>query len=1024
MKQYSSAWLRGENYVPCIDDLYLAWRQAKTALFYERRGIGLVALAEFEADLAQNLNSLHRDLSESPWFSSVPVGKVSLVPKSLRSPKTDANMRGVASQYVGHSKKRTEVCMHTRVQYAPSPQAGIVEVLYLWKFGPLLDSLVPPGVVGHRLDLQKSSEGGTRHVSPTRRWLFQYWPRQYNKFRTEPVDQAASVLGDSNNTVTVLSSDFRAFYESIDASFLTEDDFVALLRMARHDPGDDLISDYRHATESLLGHYDAVRQMALSVGVTTECGIPIGALTSRVVANVFLLEFDRHVLDRPEVVCYRRYVDDFVIVARTNGKPKSPKTVIRRLIPVAGRITDQDIRVDGSKIRRPRTDLVLHADKSKVHVLRGDSGREYLKRIRQGFDSLVSNRVAFVDEAVLTRPRPESLLRWTQDGQTLTVLRDADRPKLEAFSMHSRLESLERISKLVAEDDTSKLIQESVEEASWSFWSDDDWVKTSEWAFRLLSIALVANDWDSAKRLSGAMHRRWGSEAALRECIGSIHHKNEDLGDSDDGDKDGSAWRAIVGYLRARLVQTVVTSLQAGREREYLECFAQGLHERYPELPMEDYGETQRSAGLLAAADLRVLDRQEDGWDVEAARAEESVSFETSGMADRMRLLEEFTEQWCWNGEDPWRMSAWRLFSCTRPMSYFDVAVRRLWVVSSDDPVDDIYGYIRDVVNAVRGTEHRVEAATWDGRRRVICAPPGIAESGLDQEARTRLVLGSVAVAEAEWEEMVAAVALGKRRDGRAPLSRFDAVARSIEEAVRAREGGRRRALLVLPELAMPGRWVRDVACHSIKQGHYGLVAGVEYITDTPGHARNVAVAVLPGQFHDAFVHVWHKGNPAREEGAELSRRGVAFASNVTASPRAVVESPYGRFSVLICSELLEAEEVADLAGRVELVIVPASNQDTATFDEAIRGAGRLMHSYVALANNRRFSDSRVWAPEKPRWREEAVRVVDREGDAVVRVTLPLGSLRRYHEWQLSVTPGSKREWHPLPPGWPKIGTA
>ena len=34
-----------------IEDLYLAWRQAKTALYYERRGVGLLGLAQFEAEL-------------------------------------------------------------------------------------------------------------------------------------------------------------------------------------------------------------------------------------------------------------------------------------------------------------------------------------------------------------------------------------------------------------------------------------------------------------------------------------------------------------------------------------------------------------------------------------------------------------------------------------------------------------------------------------------------------------------------------------------------------------------------------------------------------------------------------------------------------------------------------------------------------------------------------------------------------------------------------------------------------------
>lgn len=541
---------------------------------------------------------------------------------------------------MGSSKKTTDVRMHTRVQYAPSPRMGIAEVLYLWKFGPLLDSMVPSGVVGHRLDLQKS-EDGVRHISPTRRWLFQYWPKQYNRFRTEPLDQAISVLGDSSNTALVLSSDFRTFYESIDASFLVEEHFLDRLRTTREASEDDFIAEYKLATESLVAHYEAIRHSVVSVGVSTQCGIPIGALTSRLVANVFLVEFDKHVLSLPEVVCYRRYVDDFVIVARTVGERPSSTAVVRRLIPVSGRITKQAIHVDANKIQRPGTKLALHAEKSKLHVLRGDSGREYLGRIRQGFDTLVSNRVAFVDEAVLAQPRPESLLRWTKDGQTLTVLRDADKPKLQAFSMHTRLKSLERISKLVVEDDSRKLIQESVEEASASLWSDDDWVSTSEWMFRLLSIALVANDWDTAKRLSEAMRRRWGSEAALRRCVGSIHYKGEAIGNAEDGGQDGNAWRAIVAYLRSRLTQTVVTSLHAGKEQEYVSCFPEGLHEAYSGMLPEDYRETHRLAAVLAAADLRTLDRQEDGWGVERGFAEEPVDFESKVMAERMHLLEE-----------------------------------------------------------------------------------------------------------------------------------------------------------------------------------------------------------------------------------------------------------------------------------------------------------------------------------------------------------------------------------------------
>ncbi len=43
-----------------IAELYLAFRQAKAALFFEKRGVGLNALAEYEQELPANLKRLQK----------------------------------------------------------------------------------------------------------------------------------------------------------------------------------------------------------------------------------------------------------------------------------------------------------------------------------------------------------------------------------------------------------------------------------------------------------------------------------------------------------------------------------------------------------------------------------------------------------------------------------------------------------------------------------------------------------------------------------------------------------------------------------------------------------------------------------------------------------------------------------------------------------------------------------------------------------------------------------------------------
>jgi hypothetical protein len=137
---------------------------------------------------------------------------------------------------------------------------------------------------------------------------------------------------------------------------------------------------------------------------------------------------------------------------------------------------------------------------------------------------------------------------------------------------------------------------------------------------------------------------------------------------------------------------------------------------------------------------------------------------------------------------------------------------------------------------------------------------------------------------------------------------------------------------------------------------------------------------------------------------------------------RTVVQSRFGDFSVLVCSELLETARVADLLGRVELVLAPSWNTDTASYDHIIQSVGLHLHAIVAVANNGHYSDSRAWAPRGERWTRDLCRLIERGVDAVVMVDLPLASLRSFRASggthaapKRAKAPG----WRPLPPDWP-----
>lgn len=421
--------------MPTPDELFLAYRQAKTTLFFERRGVGLLDLARFERHLPNRLDALATALSpNNTWFDNLPPGNLWITPKKLRSPHPDL-FRPDAPNVTRIGPLRPSADLDVQVRYIPSPECAIVEVLFLWEFGPALESLLSRNAIGYRLDLRHN------RLIPTRRWLFEYWPRRYEEFRTAPIDAALRAIR-KNGAALVLSADLADFYDTIDPSFLISPAFLQELHSSLHEVD---LPAYQRAASSLLRLYSTFRHLAARrTGLPWPTGIPIGCLTSRLVANLALTTLDRAIERHPGTRCYRRYVDDFVIVARTDDSdPGDLDRVITTYIP---HVTVQAgaFQLKGHELLRHGSKLTIQRAKCRAHHLIGTPGRDFLLAIRNDFGRLVSERRAFLDPSVLSESTFQNLVRVGAPGRPLTALRDVDRSRLEHFALSTRLRTLAR----------------------------------------------------------------------------------------------------------------------------------------------------------------------------------------------------------------------------------------------------------------------------------------------------------------------------------------------------------------------------------------------------------------------------------------------------------------------------------------------------------------------------------------------------------------------------------------------------
>lgn len=990
--------------IPTIADLYLAFRQAKSALYFEKRGVGLLELATYESDLPRNLRTLQRKLAKGQWFDRLEIGEVWIVPKRLRG--NDASESGIVR--IGAPRHSgTGRAADIQIRLSPHPEFAVVEVLYLWRFGGLLDALLSSNVLGYRLDLREN------RVVPHRRWLFEYWPRRYQQFRMAPLHAAKAALNRGDQTL-IINADLASFYDTVAPSFMVGSTFEDGLLGAGAEIAD--VDEYRHATGSLLRAYGRFHTKASNRAATPiSVGVPIGALTSRVVANLSLAPLDRHIASRPGVLCYRRYVDDLVIVATADGERGLVETM-RRFLPLR-ESSEPVLRLDVDLLDRHGSEFQLQTTKIRVHDLVGVPGADFVDAVESDFAKAVSERRAFIDSSALIGDGVTHLIRAGEtEGSPLRVLRDADRARLERFALSTSLRSLERVSSLIGHDEARKLVRTSLERVGRVLDAEDNWVVDFDVSLRLLKLAIITGDWLSATELRERMDREWGSVEALRSTTTQLYYRGRAINPG-----RASPWTWLRNYLHERRVEAVGSALPIGMDAEQIASrFPGGLRYRTKDVKATTL---RRRAEQLALADLRSRDREDDaalhGHKVNVRR--DWLRMELSGDRDistRLATIDTFVERCEELGDRPWLMPAARLFLCTRPPSYFDIARRCLHRVEKDGFASDVFETLLAVVNAVRGTSYHdpVGQVLDQSTVSISSVRPSKFRHSSSTLIDPRLILGNLTVTEGAWLAAAKRLPNAPYNAPMLTLERLLGVAKVIEKASRIARS-RISSVLVLPELSLPRRWFRSVSNHVVQLGRFGLVTGLEY-QHVPAHpqVRNQVYAVLPGPFSSAATWPWTKRLPSREEGLQLGRLKPALTfppAPLSSMPRTVVKSPWGSLSVLICSELIEARRIADLLGRVNIVLCPAWNTDTSSYDHLIQSAGFQLHSIIAIANNGHYSDCRAWAPRSERWERDLCRIIERDVDDIVYVDIPLTSLLTFHNG------GRDKGWRPLPPDWP-----
>lgn len=1030
-----------------LGHLFYAYRKAKADCYFERSICIAQQFAEYEASLPGHLAALAARLK---------AGEVDdLLQEGLAEPRVVAKKLGIArkpqvgklSNGHGFFSDPNRAFDWLRRTHALSPefrlvgdftvQMHVLSALWVNHVGHKFDAQLDSTAYGSRLrryrpaaDAPKGTVGAyhTEAIGS-----FQPYFAPYKSWREQGLNSIRREL-EADRGVVAVSMDLTSYYHRIDACFLSDEAF-------HRDIGLRLTPWELSFTKSFVRALNlwaekvafSLKRLGCSGRDAKLGGLPIGLSMARVAANVLLRGFDRDITNGLAPIYYGRYVDDIFMVLPDPGHLTSAEELLGFVSARTAYFPQKASSSGEIKLKHPgtywgRTSLVLQQNKQKVFFLEGRGGLDLLDNIESQIRSVSSERRLMPAPNRLERMASAQVLTAAASAsEEADTLRRADGLSVRRLGWSIQLRAVETLARDLRAPDWRKEREQFYAFAHNHVLRPDRILDHVDYLPRLLSLAVALMDWAHARRMVDAAQ---SAIELLKENTASATMKVNGLAATTGA---SSLWEQLQVSLRRLSADAVARSLRwssslgglrplpapalalcellgLGSNVQEIERISLLLRESdWAKVPYKDH--VRRDAKRQRPA----VDREEWLHGLYAHESDLREYLQLTEVAGNASSVARIGPH-CAKSVDGESNSLIPYLAPTRPYTTQEISLFLPDVCVFGDAVQSGPTAWARFVRAVRGiwvwavdTESVQDAHTSYGGSGSP-GSPRIAYIGRRRESvAPRLGISSLLTTEQSFRHAAS---------GRSDLSpeRYQRIKTIVDQAIQAKP---RPTHLLLPELAIPERWI-DTVAGRLKDAGISLISGVDY------HVRgstilSEAVLVLSDDRlgFPSFVQIRQaKSLPAAgEEQQLLSVFGKTWHPGLTEATKPVYVHEGFAFGILVCSELQNISHRQRFQGAVDCVMVLSWNQDLETFSALVESASLDVHAHIALVNNRRYGDSRVRVPAKANYKRDLCRLRGGENEHLVVVQLEASSLRAFQS-RAKRWPRDEDPFKPVPEGF------
>jgi hypothetical protein len=172
--------------------------------------------------------------------------------------------------------------------------------------------------------------------------------------------------------------------------------------------------------------------------------------------------------------------------------------------------------------------------------------------------------------------------------------------------------------------------------------------------------------------------------------------------------------------------------------------------------------------------------------------------------------------------------------------------------------------------------------------------------------------------------------------------------------------------ILIFPEVSIPYAWTHLMARFA-KKNNIGIVFGIEHIK-IQNRVSNYTCVMLPfksGEHTSLFVNFDLKKHYSPNEKMEIEGLGLTVQENRKKDKPTLYKWRGSVFTTFNCYELTDINLRSNLAGKIDFMIAIEYNKDVNYFSNIIESVSRDIHCYIIQVNTSDYGDSRIVRPTK-----------------------------------------------------------